>query len=124
MFSPRLSIYLSVILLFLHFCSLGFGQTADCDNAAEACKRRCSNLKIYDDDREGYVKESDFEAKCVSSCTAGQESCVTQDSKIGCETFYYHCVDLCPWTVVDTFGNISVRNSNSFDQCQDACSRG
>lgn len=93
----------------------------DCEDAAADCNTNCGLLPIYDRDREAYLKQSDFKKRCARSCSAGFEACKVQDSLNGCDTYLYRCVGNCPWTVIDTYVDLTVRHSDSFKQCSKAC---
>lgn len=97
---------------------------ADCEKAAAECKDVCGGAAIYDEDRESYVKASDFRTRCERSCSAGFESCKTQDSRNSCDTFRVHCVGACPWTVVEPRADRPVPHSDAFSQCSTACASG
>ena len=114
----------AALLLTFAFCPKSFGQTTDCESAAAACKAQCGTAAIYSHDGEGYLKQSDFKGRCERSCAAGLASCATQDSKRGCNTFVFHCVGTCPWTVIDTYADVTQRGTDSFQQCGKACSAG
>jgi hypothetical protein len=115
--------YLVVFFLSVFFPP-AFAQTADCDHASAACLAVCANALIFDQERQGYVKESDFQSQCNASCVTAADSCRLQDSVLGCYTYYTHCVSGCPWTVTETAHNLSVPDSDSFYQCMRACNSG
>jgi len=97
---------------------------ADCEAASAGCRKACAATSVYDPDRDGYLKQSDFRAKCEQSCTAGMDSCKGQDSKLSCKTGYFHCTGSCPWSVTDTYARMRVSHTNSFQQCSNACLSG
>jgi len=97
---------------------------ADCEAASAGCRKACAATSVYDPDRDGYLKQSDFRAKCELSCTAGMDSCQGQDSKLSCKTGYFHCTGSCPWSVTDTYARMRVSHTNSFQQCSNACLSG
>jgi hypothetical protein len=97
---------------------------ADCESAKAACSATCPTLQIYDPDREAVLKQSDFKARCERSCSVGSDACKVQDSRNSCSTFVYRCNATCPWTVIDTYVDITVRHSNAFRQCMTACDSG
>lgn len=113
-----------ILALALTFCPRSFGQAADCETALSACNADCGKRPIYDRDRGDYLKQSDFKERCERSCSAGVGSCKAQDSENSCNTFDYHCAATCPWKVVDTYADLTVKYSDSFRQCMNACASG
>jgi hypothetical protein len=109
----------------LVLCSQSFGQAVECENAGTSCMTQCDQLRVQGDDGTHYGKyETDFKKKCEESCSNGIHNCQLQDSENGCDTFYYHCVEACPWKVVKTYSDLSVGDTNSFSQCVTACTEG
>ena len=85
-----------ILILFLALPAAALAQMEDCRSAVSACNSTCEGLSIL---------------TCVPACTAGYDSCTVQDSKNGCDTFYYHCINACP-------------NDENFKVCHDACTDG
>lgn len=112
------------MILVLLFSPKSFGQAADCEIAAKECRAKCASAQIYDRDRQGYLKKSNFQSQCEAACSRGLESCKVQDSENSCVTFDNHCAASCPWKVVDTYDDITVKYSDSFKQCMNACASG
>jgi hypothetical protein len=119
------------LALALLFCGFGratelqpSGKLADCEAASAGCKKACGGISVYDPDREDYLKQSDFKARCEQSCTAGLDSCKGQNSNLSCKTSYYHCTGSCPWSVWDSYAQMKVSHTNSFQQCSGACMSG
>jgi len=100
------------------------GKLADCEAASAGCNKACGAISVYDPDRGGYLQHSDFKTKCERSCTAGLDSCKGQDSQLSCKTAYYHCTGSCPWSVTDSYADMTVSHTNSFQQCSNACLSG
>jgi hypothetical protein len=117
--------YILAVFLIFVFCPRSFSQAAECENALTTCMTQCGQLQVQGQDGTDYGKyETDFRKKCEESCSNGFHNCQLQDSKNGCDTFYYHCAEACPWTVIKTYSDLSIRDTNSFSQCSQACGEG
>ena len=113
-----------VCALFL--CPNSFGQTPDCDKAVLTCQTQCGNSQIYNDDSGGILpnEHSNFKVKCATACSTGASACKASIPGGGCKEFYSQCAGKCPKTLIDSYADLTVRNTDSETKCRAACAEG
>jgi hypothetical protein len=116
--------FVLVLLLMGAVCPASFAAPAECESAAASCTAQCGQLQIKDpamNDRRHAIL---FQRKCEDSCSNGLHNCQLQDSKNGCDTFYYHCAEACPWTVAEQIDVSGQDDQDIFSECAKACEEG